>query len=55
MSPYPPLIRGLGGELPIEQMRRNRLIMIAHGRAFEPLPHLRLQIGGTALRVSSPT
>src|SRR5439155_4094502 len=39
----PALIRGVGRELPIEQIRGNRLAMMAHGRACEALPDPGLQ------------
>ena len=39
----PAPIRRVGRELPVEQIRRDRLIVIAHRRAFEPLPGPRFQ------------
>jgi hypothetical protein len=39
VSADPPLIRRVGGELPIEQVRRDWLAVIAHGRALETLLH----------------
>jgi hypothetical protein len=39
----PPVIRRFRGELPLEQIRRDRLVVIAHRRAFEPLADARLQ------------
>ena len=38
----PPLIRPLGGELAVEQIGGDRLIVIAHRRALEPLARPRL-------------
>jgi hypothetical protein len=32
----PPLIRGLGRELAVEEIGRDRLVVVAVGRAFEP-------------------
>jgi hypothetical protein len=44
--PDPALIRRLGGELPVEQIRRHRLIVVAHRRALEALAHPRLKAVG---------
>ena len=39
----PALIRRVGRELPVEQIRRDRLVVIAHRRALEALPRPRFQ------------
>ena len=38
VSPTPPLIRGVRLELAVEQIRRDRLVVIAHGGYFVTLP-----------------
>jgi hypothetical protein len=39
---------GLGRELAVEETARDGLIVVAHRRAFEPLPHPRLQLEHSA-------
>ena len=41
----PPLIRRRGRELPVEEIRRDRLVVVAHRRAFEAFPLAGLQAG----------
>ena len=40
----PPLIRSLRRELPIQQIRRHRQVVVAHRRTFEPLTLSGLQL-----------
>ena len=46
----PALVRRLGPKVLAEHIRRDRLIVVTHGRALEPLPHTRRQ----ALRLFQP-
>ena len=46
----PPLVRRVGDEVLAEEIRRDGLVMIAHGCAREPLPHPR----GEAFRLFQP-
>src|SRR2546430_7136573 len=48
----PPLIHGRGGEPTIEQIARDWLIVIAHRRGLEALPHARLEASACLSRIT---